>query len=187
MNDQSLTEANFMWSDILKNPSQSDSKFRVDLHFPHPLPMTGCVGFVFGGGPLVQGEVTMSADLNLTYEPSNSEANAVIDLSGEYCFGQNWGCQNATVDDEMGFVVPITMPAGHMVELFGNISDSTFDGKAFVDLSSTCVKPLPNRDEPVMAAKDLCAFSRLLADGVSHWLDSVRHLPNPSAVPAHLV
>jgi hypothetical protein len=128
VNDQSLTGANFMWSDILKNPSQSDSKFRVDLHFPHPLPMTGCVGFVFGGGPLVQGEVTMSADLNLQYEPSNSEANTVIDLSGEYCFGQNWGCQNATVDDEMGFVVPITMPAGHMVELFGNISDSTFDG-----------------------------------------------------------
>jgi hypothetical protein len=59
--------------------------------------------------------------------------------------------------------------------------------KAFVDLGSTCVKPLPNRDEPVMAAKDLCAFSRLLADGVSHWLDAVRHLPNPSAVPGHLV
>jgi hypothetical protein len=28
----------------------------------------------------------------------------------------------------MGFGVPITMPAGHLVELFGNISDSTFDG-----------------------------------------------------------
>jgi hypothetical protein len=117
-----------MWSDILKKPSQSNSKFRVDLHFPHPLPMTGCVVFAFGRRPLVQGEVTMSADLNLTYEPSNSEANTVIDLSGEYCFGQNWDCQNATVDDEMGFVVPIAMPAGHMVELFGNISDSTFDG-----------------------------------------------------------
>jgi len=31
------------------------------------------------------------------------------------------------VDDEQGFAVPITMPAGHLVELFGNISDSTFD------------------------------------------------------------
>jgi len=128
VNDQSLSGANFIWSDILKNPSQSVSELRVDLHFPHPLPMTGCIGFVFGGGPLFAGEVTMSADLSLTYEASNSEANTVIDLSGEYCFGQTWGCQNATTDDRMGFGVPIMMPAGHLVEMFGNISDSTFDG-----------------------------------------------------------
>jgi len=128
MNDQSLRGANFIWSDILKNPSQSLSNFRVELQFPHSLPMTGCVGFVFGGGPLFEGEVTMSADLDLTYEPSSSDANKVVDLSGEYCFGQSWGCQNATTDDEKGFAVPITMQAGHLVELFGNISDSTFDG-----------------------------------------------------------
>jgi hypothetical protein len=128
VDDQSLIGANFIWSDILKNPSQSDSVFRVDLSFPYPLPMTGCVGFVFGGGPLVEGAVTMSADLRLTDEPSHSEPNTVVDLSGEYCFGQNWGCQNATTDDEMGFGVPITMPSGHLVELYGNVSDSTFDG-----------------------------------------------------------
>jgi hypothetical protein len=128
VDDQSLAGANFIWSDILKNPSQTDSEFRVDLHFPYPLPMTGCVGFVFGGGPLVEGAVTMSADLTLTYQPSISNENGVIDLSGEYCFGQNWGCQNATTDDQKGFGVPIVMPAGHLVELFGNISDSTFDG-----------------------------------------------------------
>lgn len=128
VNDQSLAGANFMWSDILKNPSQSTSRFAVDLHFPHPLPMTGCLGLVFGGGPLVAGKVTMSADLSLTYEPSTSVTNAVFDLSGEYCFGQNWGCQNATVDDDKGFGVPIPMPAGHLMQLFGNISDSTFDG-----------------------------------------------------------
>jgi hypothetical protein len=128
VNDQSLAGANFIWSDILKNPSQSTSDFPVNLHFPHPLPMTGCIGFVFGGGPLVAGKVTMSADLNLTYKPSSSDANTVVDLAGEYCFGQNWGCENATTDDTEGFAMPITMPAGHLVELFGNISDSTFDG-----------------------------------------------------------
>jgi hypothetical protein len=129
VNDQSLAGANFIWSDILKNPSPSDSNFRVDLQFPHPLPMSGCVGFVFGGGPLLEGAVTMSADLDLTYEPVTSNANVVLDLSGEYCFGQNWGCENATIDNEEGFAVPITMlGAGHLVELFGNISDSTFDG-----------------------------------------------------------
>jgi len=128
VNDQSLAGANFLWSDILKNPSQSTSDFPVNLRFPHSLPMTGCLGFVFGGGPLVEGKVTMSADLDLMYQHSNSDANIVVDLSGEYCFGQNWGCQNATTDDREGFAVPITMQAGHLVELFGNISDSTFDG-----------------------------------------------------------
>jgi len=127
-NDQSLSGASFIWSDILKNPSQSEAKFNVDLDFPHPLPMTGCFALVFGGGPLIQGGVTMSADLNLTYQPSRAVANTVFDLSGEYCFGQDWGCQNATIDDSTAFGVPITMPAGHLVELFGNVSDSTFDG-----------------------------------------------------------
>ena len=127
VNDRDLSGANFIWSDILKNPAQSVSQLPVDLHFPHSLPMTGCVGFIFGGGPLVKGEVTMSADLSLTYESSSSN-NTVIDLSGEYCFGQDWGCQNATTDDAMGFAVPIVMPAGRLVELFGDISDSTFDG-----------------------------------------------------------
>ena len=129
--DQNLTGANFLWSEILKNPAQSSSEFPVDLYFPHPLPMTGCVALIFGGGSLVQGEVTMSADLNLTYEPSGSNANTVVDLSGEYCFGQDGGCENAALHDQEGFAVPITtLPAGHLVELFGNISDSTFDGTA---------------------------------------------------------
>jgi len=140
VNDQSLAGANYVWSDILKNPSQSDSVFRVNLHFPHPSPMTGCAGFVFGGGPLVEGKVTMSADLKLTYEPTNSDTHALADLSGEYCFGQNWGCQNATANDAMGFGVPITMPAGHLVELLGNISDSTFDG-------TSNFGPLPTGEE----------------------------------------
>lgn len=130
VNDQSLTGANFLWSDILKNPSQSDSQFSVNLSFPHPLPMSGCVGLIFAGGPLVEGsgKVTMSADLELKYKPVKSNANTVIDLSGEYCFGQNWGCQNATTNDGEAFAVPIMLPAGHLVELIGNISDSSFDG-----------------------------------------------------------
>jgi hypothetical protein len=127
VNDRNLTGANFIWSDILKNPSQSDSKFPVNLHFSQALPMSGCIGLVFGGGPLVEGAVTMSADLSLTYAPI-ANTNTVVDLSGEYCFGQNWGCQNATVDDAMGFGVPIMMPSGQLVELYGDISDSTFDG-----------------------------------------------------------
>jgi hypothetical protein len=129
--DIDLTQAaGALWSDILKNPSQSDSTFNVNLDFPHPVPMTGCVGLYYGGGPLNTGKVTMSADLNLTYTPStNPNPDTVTDLSGEYCFGQNGGCENATAIDGEGFAMPFPMStAGHLLELFGNISDSTFDG-----------------------------------------------------------
>jgi len=90
------------------------------------------VGLIFAGGPLLEGGATMSADLNLTYQASAPVANTVLDLSGEYCFGQSVGCQNATTDDAMGFGAPIKMLAGgHLVELFGDISDSTFDGTKY--------------------------------------------------------
>lgn len=130
VDDQSLAGANVIWTEIQKNPTQSEDTLSVDLHFPNPLPMTGCVGFIFAGGPLVKGAgaVTMSADLNLEYKRSETLTNTVIDLSGEYCFGQNWGCQNATTNENDGFAVPIAMPAGHLMELYGSISDSTFDG-----------------------------------------------------------
>lgn len=122
--------AGILWSDIVKNPTQSDTTFNVNLTFPNALPMTGCVGLYYGGGTLVDGKVTMSADLNLTYMPvKNAIPNTVQDLSGEYCFGMDWGCENATAIDGEGFAVPISqLPAGHLLELYGNISDSTFDG-----------------------------------------------------------
>jgi len=130
--DANLTGANFLWSEILKNPSKSNSTFPVDLYFPHPLPMTGCVALILGGGKLaenVEDEVTMSADLNLVYEPFPPNGNTIVDLSGEYCFGRSGGCQNATLNNQDGFAVPIPLlAAGHLVQLFGNISDSTFDG-----------------------------------------------------------
>jgi len=128
--DINLTQATIIWSDILKNPSLSDSTFPVNLSFPNGLPMTGCVGLYYGGGPLIRGKATMSADLNLTYQPLTTPSpNTVLDMGGEYCFGQNGGCENATDIDGEGFAVPIQMTSpGHLLELFGNISDSTFDG-----------------------------------------------------------
>jgi hypothetical protein len=127
-NDLSENGGTFIWSEILKNPSLSDSHFDVNLSFPKPLPMTGCIGLLYGGGPLLEGKATMSADLELTYRPG-STPNTVIGIGGEYCFGQNGGCQNATAIDGEAFAVPTTMlQAGHLLELYGNISDSTFDG-----------------------------------------------------------
>jgi hypothetical protein len=129
-NDINLTQAaGITWSDIVKNPSQLDSTFNVNLDFPQPLPMSGCVGLYYGGGPVLQGKVRMSANLDLTYRQANSNPNTVVNVGGgEYCFGQAQGCQNATAIDGEGFAVPTTLPAGHLLEIYGNISDSTFDG-----------------------------------------------------------
>ena len=129
--DINLSQATaIIWSDIVKNPSQSEATFPVNLVFPHPLPMTGCVGLYYGGGPLIQGKATMSANLDVTYRPAkNPTPNMVLDIAGEYCFGQDGGCQNATAIDGEAFAVPISiLGAGHLLELYGNISDSTFDG-----------------------------------------------------------
>jgi hypothetical protein len=130
-NDINLTQAaGSIWSDILKNPSLSDSTLNVNFNFPGPLPMTGCIGLYYNGGALVKGKVTMSADLELTYRPlTTANPNTVLSLGGEYCFGRTGGCENATGIDGEGFAVPFPQPtAGHLVEIYGDISDSTFDG-----------------------------------------------------------
>jgi hypothetical protein len=127
--DLNLTGAQIIWSDIIKNPSQSNSTFPINLSFPNPLPLSGCIGLYYGGGPLLAGKATMSADLDLAYQPASANRNTVVYLSGEYCFGQNGGCQNATAIDGEAFAVPFPMSTpGHLLELYGNISDSTFDG-----------------------------------------------------------
>jgi hypothetical protein len=129
--DINLTQsAGTFWIDIIKNPSQSDSTFPINLSFPNPLPMTGCVGLFYSGGPLISGKATMTADLELTYKPTTSNPNTLVNVGGgEYCFGQTGGCLNATAIDGEGFAVPTTlMQAGHLLEIYGNISDSTFDG-----------------------------------------------------------
>jgi hypothetical protein len=130
--DIGLTQiAGYLWIDITKNPSQSSSSFPVDLIFPRPLSATGCIGFYYGGGPVVRGQATMTADLALTYKPASSvNPNTVVNVGGgEYCFGQDFDCQNATAIDGEAFAVPTALlTSGHLLEIYGNISDSTFDG-----------------------------------------------------------
>jgi len=139
--DINLTQGpTIIWSEIIKNPSQSNSTFPLNLEFPHPLPMTGCVGLYYGGGPLLQGKAMMTADLELTYKPLKSPSpNTVINVGGgEYCFGMDGGCENATMIDGEGFAFPVQLEqAGHLLEIYGNISDSTFDG------TSVSGAPLP--------------------------------------------
>lgn len=130
--DIDLTQiAGYLWLDITKNVKKSDLTFPVDLQFPNPIPATGCIGFYYGGGPEFAGKTTMTADLDLTYEKASSvNPNKVIGVGGgEYAFGMHSGGQNATDIDGEGFAVPTPIKqAGHLLELYGNISDTAFDG-----------------------------------------------------------
>jgi hypothetical protein len=55
-NDINLTEVTeIIWIDIVKNPSLGDSTLPINLEFPHPLPMSGCIGLYYNGGALVKG------------------------------------------------------------------------------------------------------------------------------------
>ena len=102
----------------------------MNLVFPHPLPATGCIGLYYGGGTVFAGNATLTSDLDLTYQPASSfNPNKIVNVGGgEYCFGADWGCQNATVIDGEAFALPTTLPAGHLLQIYGNISDSSFDG-----------------------------------------------------------
>lgn len=129
--DINLTQAaGTLWIDIIKNPSQSESSFPINLVFPHPVPATGCIGLYYGGGPLIQGKATMTADLELTYSAATSNPNTIVNVGGgEYCFGQDYGCENATAVEGEAFAVPTPLTtSGHLLEIYGDISDSTFDG-----------------------------------------------------------
>ncbi len=92
--------------------------------------MSSCVLVGLNGGTVVAPhDVTSAADLSLTYTAPQSPAQSIIGMGGEFCFGQNWGCQGATTDDSLSFalVTPITQTT-RLVALYGDVSDSTFDG-----------------------------------------------------------
>lgn len=83
-----------------------------------------------GGTVAAPHNVTSTSNLTLRYTTAPAP-RAIAGAGGEFCFGQNWGCQRATTNDALSFasVTQITQPQ-RLVALFGNISDSTFDGSS---------------------------------------------------------
>jgi len=117
---------------IVKAPTQGTFTVPLDFTLPGGLPMSSCVLLGLNGGPVsAPHDVTASASLALTYGPAQQPAQVVLGAGGEFCFGQSWGCQAATTNDALSFanVTPIGQ-AMHLVALYGDVSDSTFDGTA---------------------------------------------------------
>jgi hypothetical protein len=116
---------------IVKAPTQGTFTLPIDLTLPGGgVPISGCVLLGLNGGSVSTAHaVTSAATLSLTYVPAPTPAQSILGAGGEFCFGQSWGCQAATTNDALSFanVTPIAQ-AAHLVALYGDISDSTFDG-----------------------------------------------------------
>jgi hypothetical protein len=115
---------------IVKAPTQGTFTVPIDFTLPGGLPMSSCVLLGLNGGPVsTTHAVTSAASLTLAYTAAQSPAQSVLGAGGEFCFGQSWGCQAATTNDAQSFanVTPVTQ-AQTLVALYGDISDSTFDG-----------------------------------------------------------
>jgi hypothetical protein len=115
---------------IVKAPTQGTFTLPINLTLPGGLPMSSCVLLGLNGGPVsATHDVVSTASLSLSFTAPQSPAQSLLGAGGEFCFGQNWGCQAATTNDAQSFanVTPIAH-ASQLVALFGDISDSTFDG-----------------------------------------------------------
>jgi hypothetical protein len=115
---------------IVKAPTQGTFTVPIDLTLPGGLPMTSCVLLGLNGGPVAAThDVVSTASLSLSFTAPASPAQSVVGAGGEFCFGQSFGCQAATTNDAQSFanVSPVTH-AAQLVALYGDISDSTFDG-----------------------------------------------------------
>ncbi|MHB1845208.1 MAG: hypothetical protein ACYCWW_10285 [Deltaproteobacteria bacterium] len=115
---------------IVKAPTKGAFSLPINLTLPGGLPISSCVLLGLNGGPVSAPQnVISAASLTLSYGPAQAPTQRRVGMGGEFCFGQNWGCQGATTNDSLSFarVTPITT-ATQLVALYGDISDSTFDG-----------------------------------------------------------
>jgi hypothetical protein len=115
---------------IVKAPTTGTFSVPIDFSLPGGLPISGCVLMGLNGGTVATShDVTAAATLSLAFTPPEAPAQSLALTGGEFCFGMNGGCQGSTTDDSQSFatVTPITS-AMNVVALYGDISDSTFDG-----------------------------------------------------------
>ena len=115
-----------------KRPPAGPSPFPSTTHSPVGFPISDCVLLGLNGGTVAAShDVTAAASLSLAFTQPVSPAQSLALTGGEFCFGMNGGCQGSTTDDTQSFatVTPITT-AAQVVALYGDISDSTFDGTA---------------------------------------------------------
>lgn len=114
---------------IVKAPTAGTYSVPANFTIPGGLPMSGCLLIGLNGGTVAgRHNVTATSSLTLTYTGAAS-SQRILGGGSEFCFGQSWGCQLATTNTALSFAsVQMVSSPSTLVALFGDISDSTFDG-----------------------------------------------------------
>jgi len=119
---------------IVKQPTVGTSTVTVNESLPVPVPISGCLVVIMDGGPPAgTATIKMSSNLVLSYTTNNAPSSVpyLVGLGGEFCFGQNWGCQAATTSPNESFSYAIPAPRNsQLLALLGDFSYSTFDGQS---------------------------------------------------------
>lgn len=140
-----------VWSDIIKAPTAGKFSAPVSFTLPVGIPISNCLVVGLQGGTVAgPHEVTGTVKLVATYTHSPNNSTQILGMDSEFCFGQNWGCEAATTDDTQSFaaVTQVTQRSS-LNAIWGNISDSTFDG-------SSSFGPLPTG--PWIATNDIYVY-----------------------------
>jgi hypothetical protein len=117
---------------ILKNANRGVSTVPTQIMLPMGIPISNCAMVILDGSILTGGPFTMKSDMTLIYSsesPSSATKVApwIVGLDDEFCFGQSWGCQIASLDTSRSFAKVVSMPSRvKLLALYGNVSDSSF-------------------------------------------------------------
>ncbi|HEX4418651.1 MAG TPA: hypothetical protein VH165_12160 [Kofleriaceae bacterium] len=113
---------------IVKAPTAGTYTSGANFVLPGHPAISSCLMIGLNGGTVAASHsVTSTSNLTLRYTAPPS--TTILGGGAEFCFGQNWGCQGATTSNAQSFASVSAIPrAGRLTALFGNISDTTFDG-----------------------------------------------------------
>jgi hypothetical protein len=117
---------------IVKTPTAGTFTLPINLTLEGGVPIDNCIALGINGGPVeAKHEISATANLSFSFVSPKNEgpSQTALWVGGEMCFGQSFGCQLATSDDSRSFAA--VTPIDHtqkLVALYGDISDSTFDG-----------------------------------------------------------
>ncbi len=158
---------------ILKLPlsgtTESINNFELPTNLTAGIPVSNCVVAMVDW--LGASSVQVNADLNFVFnestQPPPTAVPTLLSTNGEFCFGQNWGCQGATVDDTQSFAnVTVITQKSQLLSLAGNISDSSFDNTGN---SNGGYGPPPTgqwsmKNDFILMRGGCSAFSNVIAD-----------------------
>ena len=120
-------DMNILFQYIVKRPTKGTISVPINFTLPSyaALPIAGCLGVILDGGGYER-PIKMATELSIAYSTTLPPTGAYeVGLGGEFCFGQDWGCQAHSVDTTVQYVTttPITQTST-LVALVGDVSDS---------------------------------------------------------------